>query len=255
MSPTKRDDQEIRIRRLDIPCRVLGITVPPGRVNLKMAGSSTLALAAPEALRQVQRWLEAELDAQAVPGLGIAPRLLRIDAHPLPPAWERLKTPVAIDYIQILPCGLASLFLRGTGLEVRTLLIASGAGLGFLGSAYSTIATVSPRQQEALATAAAMGYYELPHRTDLRRIGAVMRLSSSGVSELLRRGEVAVLRHSLARAMLAEWRQALSRDAGSASTANKSAQEPHATQQAVAPRLEMMENGHAVESPASELDS
>jgi hypothetical protein len=39
-----------------------------------------------------------------------------------------------------------------------------------------------------------MGYYDVPHRVDLRRLGKAMNLSVSAVSQLLRRAQGLVIR-------------------------------------------------------------
>src|SRR6185369_14839445 len=54
-------------------------------------------------------------------------------------------------------------------------------------------APLSRRQFEALSSAVALGYYEIPHRLDLRDLAARTGISLGSVSELLRRAEGLVL--------------------------------------------------------------
>ncbi|MFA5944017.1 MAG: helix-turn-helix domain-containing protein, partial [Candidatus Thermoplasmatota archaeon] len=54
---------------------------------------------------------------------------------------------------------------------------------------------ISRRQFEALSTAVAMGYYEIPHRIDLRALAKTTGVSLGSISELLRRAEATILTH------------------------------------------------------------
>lgn len=56
-------------------------------------------------------------------------------------------------------------------------------------------APLSRRQFDALAAAISLGYYDIPHRIDLRTIARHTGTSLGAMSELLRRAEAAILSH------------------------------------------------------------
>lgn len=199
------------VHRIDLPCERTGFTAPPCDVHLKFLpspatqeGWTLLAHAAAGKPAALARWLKPQpgiTDIRVAPG--IAPKLLRASAADLPPPWTTVASYVKVHHLNLAPDGNAAWFVEGpreqivglvqqleadadpplAGTEVRCRPVHSGRGR----------ATLTRRQFEALSTAVALGYYEIPHRLDLRALASRTGYSLGSISELLRRAEGAVL--------------------------------------------------------------
>lgn len=200
-------------RRVDLPCSVTGFDAPPCHVHLKFlpVGDrwSLLARAAVDKQAAVAQWLQAHNPSSVVTGPGLAPKLLRAEFNTIPEAWRRLVDAIHIHHIDLTPSGVASLFVEGTE-EKITQFVAENSSVGpvrsrIVAAGPADRLTLTPRQLDALATAVALGYYEIPHRVDLRALAASMDISLGSVSELLRRGEAAVITSFVDRVAASRW--------------------------------------------------
>jgi hypothetical protein len=201
--------------RIDLPCEQAGFGIPPFDVQLKVLpapaageGWTVLAHSAPGKADLLARWLAQHTPIQQVRvAPGLAPKLFRATVEALPPVWATVAACVKVHHLDIGADGHAAWFVEGTRDQVwslvqdleatqRTPRGGRSAGVrcrrvaGDGGSA-----VVSRRQFEALSTAVAMGYYEIPHRIDLRTLAKATGVSLGSVSELLRRAEGAILTH------------------------------------------------------------
>lgn len=208
------------VHRLDLRCEQTGFSTPPFDVHLKFlpspiagAGWTLLAHAAAGKPDALARWLPSHAgiaNVRVAPGL--APKLLRATAVNLPPEWATVASFARIHHLDLAANGHASWFVEGVRDRIWALvkhLEATGAADAKGGAASTSAADIrcrpvhggrsnapiTRRQFEALSTAVALGYYEIPHRLDLRQLAKRTGLSLGSVSELLRRAEGAILTH------------------------------------------------------------
>lgn len=199
-------------RRLDLPCAVAGFEPPVCRVHLKVLHMgprwSLLMRTVPGRAPAVAEWANTHRPASVTIAPGIAPTFLRADFRELPAHW-RWMTFARVHHIDLTPDGMASIFVQGTVQEVERLLdwtrqsphpvherpTRSGPGGP----------EMTPRQFEALSTAVALGYYEIPHRIDLRALAQKIGISVGSVSALLRRAEAAVITNYVDSRSQARW--------------------------------------------------
>lgn len=200
------------VHRVDLPCEQTGFSTPPFDVHLKFLpspaareGWTLLAHAAAGKTEVLARWLKTHPGVDQVRiAPGLAPKLFRASMATLPPAWATVASFVKVHHLDLGADGHASWFIEGVRDQVWALvqhLELSPKPLGatevrcrpVTGDAY--FSPISRRQFEALSTAVALGYYEIPHRIDLRQLAATTGVSLGSVSELLRRAEGAILTH------------------------------------------------------------
>jgi len=146
---------------------------------------------------------------------GIAPKLLRATVPALPPAWALMASFVKVNHLDLCSDGQASWYVSGARDEIMAVV----HQLSRTQDAYAKsnpeelddeiLATqqvrcrpvyigsepvpVTRRQFEALSTAVSLGYFEIPHRIDLRSLDTVADISLGSVSQLLRRAESTIL--------------------------------------------------------------
>lgn len=200
------------VHRIDIPCEQTGFTTPPFDVHLKFLASpadgepwTLLCHAAAGKPDILARWLRTQPgidDVRVAPG--IAPKVFRAKTAAVPPTWALVAAFVKVHHLDLAADGHASWFIEGVRDQVWALVqhleattpeasktnvrcrpVHEGRGE----------APITRRQFEALSTAVALGYYEIPHRLDLRALAKKTGLSLGSVSELLRRAEGAILTH------------------------------------------------------------
>ena len=201
------------VHRIDLPVAQTGFTTPPCDVHIKFLpspatneGWTLLAHAAAGKPDALARWLKphpAITDIRVAPG--IATKLLRARAAVLPGEWATVASFTKVHHLDLAPDGNAAWFVEGVRDQVwalvRHLEQSSTAPLGSTEVRCRPVvgndrgAPITRRQFEALATAVSLGYYEIPHRLDLRTLAARTGLSLGSVSELLRRAEGAILTH------------------------------------------------------------
>jgi hypothetical protein len=202
------------VHRIDLPCEQAGFSTPPFDVHLKFlpspangGGWTLLAHAAAGKPELLARWVAGHpgIDQVRV-APGLAPKLFRASAATLPPTWAAVASYVKVHHLDLGADGQAAWFIEGVRDQVWALvqhLEATQQAAGLQKAQVSCrpvhgspgAVLISRRQFEALSTAVAMGYYEIPHRIDLRKLASATGVSLGSVSELLRRAEASILTH------------------------------------------------------------
>ncbi len=200
------------VHRIDVPCEKAGFSAPPFEVHIKFlpsplgSGWTLIAHAAAGRPDMLATWLRPHPGIEEVRAApGIAPKLLRAKATNLPQEWMTVASFVKVHHLDLAPDGSASWFIEGTRDRVLA-LVQHLEATALEPNAPTTIrcrpvqgdlgdAPLSRRQFEALSSAVALGYYEIPHRLDLRELASRTGISLGSVSELLRRAEGSVLTH------------------------------------------------------------
>ena len=208
------------VHRIDLPCEQTGFSTPPFDVHLKFlpspadgGGWTLLAHAAAGKPDILAHWLEKHPGIEQVRvAPGLAPKLFRASAGQLPATWAAVAAVVKVHHLDLAADGHAAWFIEGVRDQVWALVqhleskqAAPAANAAPTGTkapepgvrcrpvTNDGRAVLSRRQFEALSTAVAMGYYEIPHRIDLRTLAAATGVSLGSVSELLRRAEATIL--------------------------------------------------------------
>jgi len=200
------------VHRIDLPCDRTGFSTPPHDVHIKFLpspgqqGWTLLAHSAAGKTEALARWLK------QYPGIdqvrvapGLAPKLFRATVAALPPTWAKVASYVKVHHLDLGADGNAAWFVEGLRDQVWALVqqLDGTPTERPIGPTEvrcrpvtgSDMPIISRRQLEALSTAVALGYYEIPHRIDLRQLAATTGVSLGSVSELLRRAEGVILTH------------------------------------------------------------
>lgn len=188
--------------RFDLPCDTLGFEPPPVAVQLRFLPEATrwtlVVVVPPGKAGEVASWASRQAPMQVHVAPGLAPRVLRCELEDLPPQWLAWLTTVRVVQADIAPHGMATLFVQGTPAQLARLATALGDPLASHHRLYGlqalNLVPLTARQLEVLGNAVALGYYDVPHRVDLRQLGKSMNLSVSAVSQLLRRAQAHVIR-------------------------------------------------------------
>ncbi|HUR24441.1 MAG TPA: helix-turn-helix domain-containing protein [Candidatus Thermoplasmatota archaeon] len=212
MTTASQSRQSPTTYRIDAPCALAGFDAPPFDVHLMAlpapdGGWTLLVHSAPGKPKVLARWLGDQVAIQEVRiAPGLAPKVFRATLRVLPPVWAALATLVKVHHLDLGADRQAAWFVEGIRSEVWAAAqhldsrsIGPGAGARQVrcrpvGGRHGA-ALLSRRQFEALSAAVSMGYYEIPHRIDLRTLAAATGVSLGSVSELLRRAEGVILTH------------------------------------------------------------
>ena len=206
MAQTYLKGSSAAIHRIDLPHECTGFRPPPCSVQLKLfptlpGGWTVLANARTGATAALADWLGGYpgIDRVAL-APGLAPKLVRAIVAELPPAWATVAAFTKVHHLQLGPDGNASWFVEAPAKSLISLVgtlegtpPCPGPGEVRCRPVREHGASITRRQHEALSTAVSLGYYEIPHRIDLRTLAARTGLSLGSVSELLRRAEGAIL--------------------------------------------------------------
>lgn len=206
MSPRRQPNLKtvsstILARRVDLPGAQIGFGPPPCPINLKFfempTGWVLVGMTGPGKPPAAARWLESYAPASIQIAPGLSPKVLRASFDKLPPAWEKLLTSVVVHYLELTPDGSASVFIEDSSENVQRFVDAakltnSTARVRQTLSGPQRV-RLTARQLEILSLAVALGYYEVPHKLNLRTLAKKVGLSVGAVSELLRRGEALIV--------------------------------------------------------------
>ena len=188
--------------RLDVSCGSLGFRPPPANLRLRFLHHDpawTLVIMVPGGTAErAAAWLQGQADARIAFAPGIAPKTLRCELATLPPRWLDWLTAARIVQVDLARGGMATLYMHGHAAQVAALAATLGAPFTMNPSAGGEPPAqrvgITARQMEVLSRAVALGYYDVPHRVDLRQLGRELDLSPSAVSLLLRRAQARVIR-------------------------------------------------------------
>lgn len=190
-----------------LSCDALGVPSPPVPVHLRfLRWQRGWSLA----VHATEPWSPAEMRAWAAAfsaeGFHVASegRVAWFDKVQAPAPLEAVLAEFSVLEMSVLPSGRARLRIEGDPARVAHALRGSGVVLHAPGeedeAAPAERSVLTPRQAEAIAAAAAAGYYRIPRPTNLREMAAQMGTTSAALSELLRRAEAAIILDYLARA-------------------------------------------------------
>jgi len=192
--------------RMDLPAAMAGFSPPPCHVHLKFVdigdgtgrdGTGLLALTEAGKTGAIASWLETYGPTEVRIAPGLAPKFLEADFRELPKAWRELLSPLHVRHLELSPDGTASVFIQGPIPEIGRFIEAVQSGQPVVRFRKTKPAAepvkLTRRQLEALSRAVALGYFEIPHKVDLRTLGKGMGLTHGAVSELLRRAEGLIL--------------------------------------------------------------
>lgn len=202
-------------RRVDFPCSLLGFTPPPCNVQLTFLPLADhwilVGLSAPGRPAQLARWLQPHTRGEINVDPGLSPKILRARFETLPAPWARMLADVFVIFLELTPEGTASVFIEDSqervDLFVASLQVDDKVSQRDVLPANESI-ELTARQLEVLALAVALGYYETPHKLNLREIAEKLKISVGGLSELLRRGESLIITHYIDSLSRSRWHEA-----------------------------------------------
>lgn len=203
MKLTESKDKPMTARRVDLPSSMTGFSSPPYQIQIKFLRDEPedqwrlVALTAPGKPPQIARWLENYDPVSIYIGTGISPRILRANFEGLPGNWAKIVNSVNLQFAQLTPEGVASLFIEDDPQRVESFLASMERGDPEVRARKAHMdperVKLTPRQLEVLSIAVALGYYEVPHKLNLRQLAGKLDLSVGAVSELLRRAEALII--------------------------------------------------------------
>jgi len=203
----------ILARRVDVPASQLGFSPPPCAIHIKFfplgTGWTLVALTPPAKPPAAARWLEPYGPVSIHIAPGLSPKVLRATFDKVPAAWEKFLGAVIVHYLELTPDGSASLFIEDSPEKVDKFFAGIRAADANARSRQTHAGPhrvrLTARQLEILSLAVALGYYEVPHKLNLRTLASKVGLSVGAVSELLRRGEALIVSSYVDALSEAEW--------------------------------------------------
>lgn len=191
-------------KRVDMDCREAGFSPPPAPVYLKpQHGPSgwcfrvrTVAGKADAVVGWLAQWDPTVVQAAK----GVAPTTLRAEFRTLQGPWNLLEQ-VKVDHMVLIPVGTLSLVIRDEEDRVEGFVQTLGAQVPqedfrvrpYMGPDEMRSSGLTRRQEEVVSLAVALGYYDVPRKLNLRMIADRLGLSLGATSELIRRGESAIV--------------------------------------------------------------
>lgn len=204
--------EPIVARRVDLPCEMVGFSTPPTRVQLTFlpvdGGWRLVALASPGKTTQVARWLKDYRPSQINVAPGLAPKILRASFDAMPPPWRQMLSAVLVIFIELTPEGSASIFIEDSEKRVERFVESMQVDAQVrqrVTQAEGERVKLTARQLDVLCLAVALGYYETPHKLNLRLLAEKLGIGVSAVSELLRRGESLIITSYVDSLSRSEW--------------------------------------------------
>lgn len=227
-----------KISRFDCSAQAVGFPDPPPvAVHLKFLQTggrwSVFALTKAGRLSQVADWMQIHDPETIRSPPKTAPRVLCAEFQRLPEPWEWLLI-ADVHAVTVHPAGAASILVRDRPDALARFAVELDARIAVAEAAAATSADISaehfagaprarpkatatitpigviptPRQQEVLSLAVALGYYEVPHKVNQRTMAKKLGMSVGGLSELLRRAESSIIAEWAYHALDTEWTKA-----------------------------------------------
>ncbi len=193
--------------RVDFSCTAAGVDPPPAPVHMKFYTSrdrwTMFVFTVAGKPASVADWLAPyKPDAMNI-APGLAPKYLRADFRDLPDPWDRLVNGANVPYLELTPMDTLSIFIEDMEENVQRFVgslrhrFPEGGDLNvrerWRDDGWKGVGLTS-RQHEVLSTAVAWGYYEVPHKLNLRTLSEKLGISVGAISELLRRAEARVIK-------------------------------------------------------------
>lgn len=191
---------------------MVGFEPPPCNVHLTFVPVgdrwTLVALSAPGKPAHVARWLKKYDPTEIHLAPGLAPKLLRAHFDELPGSWGTLLTAVLVLFIELTPEGSASIFIEDSEARVERFVESVQVDVQVrqrVTQSGTERVKLTARQLEVLALAVALGYYETPHKLNLRLLAEKLGMSVGAVSELLRRGESLIITNYVDSLSQSQW--------------------------------------------------
>lgn len=189
--------------RFDLPCDALGMEKPPCPLQMRFLGegeSRTLLTLVPAGkAAQCAQWVERHTGNPPIAAPGLAPRTLRCELKSIPAPWQPWMSAARVVQVDLATSGVATLFVQGTKAELASLAGKFGTDSHSwrqrpVAPQRKDSGPLTAKQLEVLRNAVTLGYYDIPHRINLRELGKTMGLSVAAVSQLLRRAQAQIIR-------------------------------------------------------------
>lgn len=193
------DGEDEVLVRLELTAGDLGADPPPSRCHVrayKTASGWVVLLWAPDGPSDATRaWARAQIEAGEIAFGEIGERTTALECEALPGEWRTLFSLFGADHLILEPDGRALTQISGHRDEVGEFLV----GLGDVEAESITVLPeadervrgdlLTEHQERALGRAAALGYFEVPRRIQLGELSERLDMSTSALSELLRRAQ------------------------------------------------------------------
>lgn len=193
------DGAEEVLVRLELAAADLGAAPPPARCHVRAykTGAGWVVLVwSPDGPSDATRaWAKAQMHSDEIAFGEVGERTVALECDTLPGEWRTLFALFDADHLVLEPDGTALTQIRGSRQEVGEFLV----GLGDLETESVKILPepddrvredlLTERQERALGRAAALGYFEVPRRIQLGELSERLDMSTSALSELLRRAQ------------------------------------------------------------------
>lgn len=193
------DGEDEVLVRLELGASDLGATPPPTRCHVRAYETTAgwvVLLWSPDGPSDATRaWAKGEIESAEIAFGKIGERTIALECDSLPGEWRTLFSLFDADHVILAADGTAQTQIRGTREEVGEFL----SGLGELETESVSILPeaddrvrgdlLTEHQERALGRAAALGYFEVPRRTQLGELADRLDMSTSALSELLRRAQ------------------------------------------------------------------
>lgn len=200
-------------RRVDAPCDAIGFAAPPVPIQMSFSAfagrTAVMVLTPPGRAAEVGEWLQHHDPAEIELGNGLAPKSIIALFDQLPDAWSHLLATMDVRHIELRPEGAASLFVTDARNETAHFVDnlpdsapTPGQRRVFAGPG---LPPLTARQHEVLSLAVALGYYELPHKLNVRDLAKRLGMSVGATSEIMRRGESIIMNSHFDRTSLEQW--------------------------------------------------
>lgn len=196
--PGKGDDQ-VRVQ-LEFTSRDLDTDPPPARCHIrgyKTTRGWVLLLWAPDGpTDMILAWARAQTEGEEIDFGEIGERTVALRCEALPEKWRMLFGSFDADHLILDPDGGARTRIEGPRNHVGGFL--TEAGLETDTTSVTIVDAddgerpddlLTGRQNRALSRAAALGYFEIPRKIQLSELANQLDMSTSALSELLRRAQ------------------------------------------------------------------
>lgn len=195
---SERTFEEPTMKRIDMPCALAGFEPPPCIARIRFTPSRDAlrltCVTLPGRPPDLARWLRPHRPDSVTIPQGLSPDELRAKFNKIPTEWSRWMSDLDVHHMDLHPEGTATAFVVASDAQIEHMV--AGSALVDCPIHVRPVARrpdLTRRQEEILDAAVRLGYYDMPHRTDLRTLGRKMGISVGSVSTLLRRAEAAVI--------------------------------------------------------------
>lgn len=195
--PGEGEDQVLV--RLELTAGDLGADPPPSRCHVrayKTASGWVVLIWAPHGPSDAtQAWARSQTEADEIAFGEVGERTVALECDSLPDKWRTLFLLFDADHLILEPDGKALTQIRGSRDEIGEFLVGLGEleteSVKVLPEADDRVREdiLTEHQERALGRAAALGYFDVPRRIQLGELAERLDMSTSALSELLRRAQ------------------------------------------------------------------